>query len=323
MRKSGLAIGALFVALSVGCAYFGYNPIPIPVVTLAPAPSPTPSAAAASTHPSTFQATHGSLVVEAGSVPNAKFDAMPCMNCHTAMKAFDGSIPANPSAAAGDNTCFKCHAGGPDGNPGHPTDYVATHGTTVKAAGGFQDAKVNGIACSSCHATAKNSDGTIPSTNPEKRAGDNTCFKCHVGGPDGNPHASTWESTHGKAVAAAGGVASASIDVAGTSTTCGTCHTTQKVGGTVPASPKATSTCFTCHAGGPSGSPAHPSDYMINANQTDHRAEVNNAGGVRNAKFNGIACSACHTTQKATDGNIPASPETNAPHCYSCHPGHT
>ena len=45
LKKIGLAVGAAFVALSVGCAFLGLNPIPIPspAPTASPAPTPVPT----------------------------------------------------------------------------------------------------------------------------------------------------------------------------------------------------------------------------------------------------------------------------------------
>ncbi|MBM3267537.1 MAG: cytochrome c [Candidatus Sericytochromatia bacterium] len=50
MKKLGFAVGATFLSLSVGCAFFGFNAIPLPTpLPASPGPTPTPTPTAAPT----------------------------------------------------------------------------------------------------------------------------------------------------------------------------------------------------------------------------------------------------------------------------------
>lgn len=62
-----------------------------------------------------------------------------------------------------------------------------------------------------------------------------------------SPHASNWSSTHGDVVEAAGGVQNARIT---SGQNCASCHTTMRAtDGSIPPSPGALRTCYTCHNG--------------------------------------------------------------------------
>lgn len=192
----------------------------------------------------------------------------------------------------------------------HPVGWEADHGRVVLAAGGADKAKVeNGMTCNVCHTSVQASDKSIASS----AGADHTCYSCHVGGPSGSPHVTDWSLKHGKLVVQAGGYTRAKFD----NKSCSVCHTTEKAAdGSIPKSPDARSTCFTCHSGGPDGSP-HDTGW-----RSAHGKAVTSAGGYDQAKVNDQSCSVCHTTEKAADGSIPESPLAEST-CYSCHLGPT
>lgn len=267
-------------------------------------------------HPSDWIATHGDTVLAEGGVQTATFGGVTCTSCHAAARDPGGNVVRSPEKRAEGVDCFKCHQGGPTGDPAHPANYVLSHGPDVRVAGGPDKAKFGGWTCTTCHAASKDASGqVVPS--PQKKAKDKTCYTCHPGGPDGSPHAggTGWLAAHGDVVVAAGGYTLATENTLQGPKTCGTCHSTEKIDGVVPPSPRATSTCYTCHAGGPSGSPAHPDKWTIEG----HGAFVKAAGGLQSAKVGGLGCAACHTTQRATDGSIPPSPHSGAKSCFVCH----
>lgn len=261
-------------------------------------------------HPADYLATHGDVVLDAGSVDKAKYDGQTCATCHSTTKAADGSIPESPVSKA--KTCFTCHPGGANGSPKHPSDWLSTHGDLVSALGGFQTATVNGMKCLSCHAGTKDDKGNVVSS-PQSRADGLHCFSCHAGGPTGSPgHPSPYK--HGPEVRGAGGYEYATFN----GKTCATCHAAEKDGsGNVVESPQKLAkdrTCYTCHAGGPSGVMSHPKDWDISGHATYLAAN----GGYKDAKINGQSCAACHTIEKAADSSIPASP-TKGKTCFECH----
>lgn len=130
--------------------------------------------------------------------------------------------------------------------------------------------------------------------------------------PVANQHPATWKADHGRVVQAAGGADKAKVD---NGMTCNVCHTaTAATDKNITSSAGAESTCYTCHQGGPSGSP-HVIDW-----KDQHRTTLKEMGGYTKVAFNGQACSVCHTTDKAADGTIPASPKAQST-CYTCHAG--
>lgn len=130
--------------------------------------------------------------------------------------------------------------------------------------------------------------------------------------PVANQHPANWTQDHGRAVQAAGGADKAKVE---NGMSCTLCHTsTQEAGKAIANSPGASSTCYTCHAGGPSGNP-HLSDW-----KGKHSAFVKNAGGYKLAQVNDKSCNICHTAEKAPDGTIPPSPMASKT-CFSCHEG--
>lgn len=65
--------------------------------------------------------------------------------------------------------------------------------------------------------------------------------------PAVGPHPAGWRYSHGDTVEHAGGYTSAKL---ASGATCASCHTGEKAAdGSIPQSPGATSTCFTCHDG--------------------------------------------------------------------------
>lgn len=65
--------------------------------------------------------------------------------------------------------------------------------------------------------------------------------------PAVGPHPAGWRNTHGDLVEHAGGYTSAKID---SGATCVSCHTAVKAAdGTIPKSPGASYSCFSCHNG--------------------------------------------------------------------------
>lgn len=130
--------------------------------------------------------------------------------------------------------------------------------------------------------------------------------------PVANQHPANWVNDHGRKVQAAGGVEKATVD---SGQSCAACHTaTQNADSTVDSSKGATNTCYTCHAGGPSGNP-HLSTWKL-----QHSTFVVKAGGYKVAQVNGKSCNVCHTTEKAADGSIPPSP-VGSTTCFKCHNG--
>lgn len=130
--------------------------------------------------------------------------------------------------------------------------------------------------------------------------------------PVANQHPANWEADHGRKVQAAGGWEKATVD---NGMTCNKCHTaTQAADKSIASSPGASSNCFQCHAGGPSGNP-HLTGWLA-----EHGSFTNKGGGYKTALVNGKGCNVCHTTQKATDGTVPASPAATTT-CYKCHEG--
>lgn len=132
----------------------------------------------------------------------------------------------------------------------HPANWTQDHGRAVQAAGGAEKAKVeNGMSCTICH-TSTQEAGKAIANSP---GASSTCYTCHAGGPSGNPHLSDWKGKHSAFVKNAGGYKLALVN----DKSCNICHTAEKAGdGTIPPSPMASKTCFTCHDGGPDGSNA-------------------------------------------------------------------
>ncbi len=130
--------------------------------------------------------------------------------------------------------------------------------------------------------------------------------------PVANQHPANWVDDHGKKVQAMGGPEKATVD---NGMSCNVCHTsTQGADKTIAASKGATNTCYTCHAGGPSGNP-HLTGW-----KAEHGAFTTKAGGYKVALVNGKSCNICHTTEKAADGSIPPSP-VGSTTCFKCHEG--
>ncbi len=260
---------------------------------------------------------HGAVVKAAGGYTKARAGTFTCNLCHAGESASGAGI----SSAA--PNCFSCHAGGSDGSPGHPSNWLVMggasfHGTVVAAAGkDYSKAKAGGLACKTCHA------GESPSqTSPVPGAAN--CFACHAGGPTGSPgHPAGWvvpgdTRFHGTAVKAAGwSYAKANSGALA----CSICHAGESASQSspVPGAP----TCFACHQAGPRG--PHPSGWDGPRDAAFHGTFVAAHGGFQNAKVDGKTCSVCHNTARDA-----GSPMPGAPNCYQCHaggpsgsPGHT
>ena len=129
--------------------------------------------------------------------------------------------------------------------------------------------------CTACHGDDLRGDAVAPS-----------CYDCHDG-PGGHPN--TWVSPpdpfHGTQVQLTG------------PTSCGECHGADYRGGWSGVS------CYTCHAGGPSG---HPEGWLTRGAPTFHGLEVALHGNLdcRRCHGNdlmggtsGVACADCHVPE--------------------------
>lgn len=233
-----------------------------------------------------------------------------CAACHVPWKGHEGINTRAPS-------CFACHAGGPDGSPGHPPGWSTPasgsfHGKPVKSAGGYTKARAGGLTCDTCHAGRHANEPSPVAKAP-------SCHSCHAGGPDGSAHPAGWDvlghpAFHGAVVKAAGGPDAAKV----LGRTCTSCHAAS---GPSQSSPVARApSCYSCHAGGPDGTPGHPRDgWTWNpGNPAFHGAVVKAAGGdYTRALAGGLTCSACH----AGDSPGRVSPVKGASNCFSCHAG--
>lgn len=199
----------------------------------------------------------------------------------------------------------------------HAAGWVQEHGKKVQAAGGAEKATVeNGMTCVMCH-TAKMSDTKAIANSP---GANSTCYTCHQGGPTGNPHDTEWLRAHQLHVVTNGGHDKAIAPK--TTAACNTCHTSVKdASGSIPPSPKAQSTCFTCHDGPPTYNP-HAEDWW---KAQVHGRFVKDAGGYDKAFINNTlkqSCDSCHTAVKDASGSVPTNPLTSKT-CFTCHNGPT
>jgi hypothetical protein len=163
--------------------------------------------------------------------------------------------------------CYECH----DGAGGHPEGFAVIgsdvfHGQDVRAFGA--------IPCADCHGEDYEGDWTGVS-----------CFTCHAGGPSGHPSGYVTVGSpvfHGRNVEATG------------PSPCQDCHGEDYRGDWTGVS------CFTCHAGGPSG---HPRGWLDDSAPTFHGDRVvqegpedcwrcHGDGG--SGGTSGVACSDCH-----------------------------
>lgn len=236
-------------------------------------------------------------------------DALSCSACHSPWQGHEGINTRAPS-------CHSCHAGGPDGSPGHPEGWADPadadfHGKVVKQAGSYKKARSGSLTCNTCHA------GESPD-QPSPVARAPSCFSCHAGGPDGSAHPPSWSDLghpafHGAAVKAAGGYTRAQV----LGKTCNSCHAGDDPAQRSPV-PRAPN-CHACHAGGPDGSPGHPgTGWTWGKGQPGfHGTVVKAAGDYTRAKAGGLTCNTCH----AGDSRHRASPVARAPSCFSCHEG--
>ena len=159
----------------------------------------------------------------------------------------------------------------------HPTGWVDPasvdfHGTRVLAHDADSQTYVQDE-CLVCHREAGPGVARMPS-----------CDECHLG-PGGHPPDWMTESSpnfHGEAVAARG------------DQPCAACHGADFRGGAVGVS------CYTCHAGGPSG---HPAGWVDRRAATFHGRRVEQQGdrecrrchgGNLDGGWSGVACSQCH-----------------------------
>lgn len=230
-----------------------------------------------------------------------------CSSCHAAFPGHEGVNTRAPS-------CFVCHAGGPDGSPGHPPGWSTPasgsfHGPVVKNSGGYDKARSGTLTCKTCHA------GESPAqASPVAKAPN--CYTCHAGGPDGSAHPQGWDDLtsaafHGAVVNAAGGFTKARV----LDRTCNACH----AGGPQAASPNPRApNCASCHAGGTDGSPGHPDGWVWSKTSGKfHGGTVKAAGDYTKAKAGGLTCNTCH----AGASRWQTSPVKKASNCYSCHEG--
>ena len=153
--------------------------------------------------------------------------------------------------------------------PTHPPEWSVATSSDFHGARVAQDGT---NFCTSCHGPALLGDAVVPG-----------CYDCHDG-PGGHP--SYWkdaaEPFHGTEVALHG------------PTACATCHGETYQGGWSEVS------CYTCHAGGPSG---HPEGWLDKRAHTFHGLEVSLQGDddCRRCHGNdlmggtsGVACADCH-----------------------------
>ena len=232
-----------------------------------------------------------------------------CASCHAAWPGHESINTRAPS-------CFACHKGGPDGSPGHPMGFSnpasgSFHGIVVKKAGDYAKAKSGTLTCDACHA------GEDP-TQKSPMVSAPSCFSCHRGGPDRSAHPTGWDDltpphNHGAVVKAAGGdFTKAKVG----DRACNACHAGSSPG---EASPVASApNCYSCHSGGPDGSPGHDSPLWAwyRTSPDFHGAVVKAAGGdYTKAKSGGLACSVCHAGISAHQ----LSPVPDAPSCFACH----
>ncbi|HEY9857148.1 MAG TPA: hypothetical protein V6D05_15495 [Stenomitos sp.] len=265
----------------------------------------------ANQHPASWRADHGRAVL--GLTPStAKVaNGMTCDQCHTATMSVDVTVPA-PSKGS-NLTCFSCHSDGPSGSP-HPNDWKLSHGPFTVRSGGVASASITNEAldikdqsCNTCHTVGKNADGTV-SPSPKAKT---TCFTCHDSGASGNPHPAGWQTDHLKDVHTNG------------DQSCAACHTTTKdASGVVPASPKASNTCFTCHELRADKAP-HPDAAVWGMGGLHARIVTKYGYGRPFVDENGMpheACVTCHTVAKDESGAVPASPLATRT-CFDCHDG--
>ncbi len=255
---------------------------------------------------------HGAVVEKAGFDHTTWGGTLTCSACH------GGYTPTEQSPNSKAPNCFACHAGGPDGSPGHKAGWGDPgsgdfHGKVVKAAGNdFTRARAGGLTCNACHAGLSATQQSPAEDAP-------SCFACHAGGPDGSSdHPAGWAELsggnfHGKVVALAG------YDFKKAKAgrlSCDACHAGAGAGDQSPnlAAPN----CFACHSGGPSGKPGHPAGWSDLTSPAFHGSVVKAAGNDYTlARSGGLTCNTCHAGEKPSQ----ASPVASAPSCFSCHEG--
>lgn len=229
----------------------------------------TTQAGAISKHPASWTSalsSHASYVAAKG---NTSCGTTVCHGLD--LKGVTGSGPS----------CTKCHVGAyskhPAGWGGYTKQGVPSHGLYVKASG------TAGCTTSLCHGTdAKGVSGSGSS-----------CYSCHESPT--SEHRLTWTTSplrdHGSYVKS-NGYSSCATAV---------CHGANSTGvlgsGT---------SCFSCHAAGPSSK--HPTTWS-KSTLADHSSYVKTNG------YTSCATSYCHGTdaQGGTGGST-------APSCYACHP---
>ena len=253
---------------------------------------------------------HGAVVIQADYDTNAAMAGnLPCAACHATLSPDQ----ASPNTRA--PSCYLCHAGGPDGSAGHPDGWMDVtspffHGKAVQATG-FNASSTGLLSCGACHAGDSPTESSTNVNAPN-------CFSCHAGGPNGSAgHPEGWDDPtshdfHGLVVEAAnydytkakaGGL------------TCNTCHAGNNA--SQPSPNTNAPNCFSCHAGGPDGSPGHPCGWLDPTNPNFHGIVVEAAGdNCHKAKWGGLTCNTCH----ACDSPTQTSANPNAPNCYTCHP---
>ncbi len=231
-----------------------------------------------------------------------------CSACH----AGDGPLEVSVNSRA--PNCYACHAGGPDGSPGHPPGWENPsspkfHGGVVAAANfDYTKAKSGNLTCNVCHAGESPSQVSPVSGAPN-------CFACHAGGPTGSSgHPPGWTDLtnpkyHGAVVEAAGGY---TLAKSGT-LTCNACHAGESPSQVSPVS--GAPNCFACHEGGPDGSPGHPTGWR---SPSLHGSVVASASfDYTKAKSGNLTCNVCHAGESPSQ----VSPVPEAPSCFACHDG--
>ena len=222
-------------------------------------------------------------------------------------------------------SCFTCHAGGPSGHPAQ-AEWLSSSSDSFHGKAVFEDGSescirchgddlkggTSGQSCYQCHQESdiitSHPDGWInPTADPwhggtvveltasactschgeDYKGGwsGNSCYTCH-NGPSGHPQGFIDPSS------TTGHVAIVQADGNGS---CAACHGEDYKGGWAEVS------CYTCHAGGPSGHPA-PNVWLNDENSLSHNNQFIqdpnecwkchvawDDGGVT-----GVACTKCH-----------------------------
>jgi hypothetical protein len=206
------------------------------------------------------------MALAAAGLPNSVED---CSGCH-------GEEYGWP-----DEQCFACHAR--ENSQGHsvvgyPPSGADFHGEAVIDAGGV-------TGCGNCHAWSV--DGELDFTQGGwSKIG---CNGCHAGGVSGHPGSNRWLNPsspgfHGEAVKGE------------EAPDCNACHGADYRGGWAEVS------CFTCHAGGPSGHPA--SSEWLNPSSPEFHGQaaagpaITGCADCHGADYlggwTGVSCNLCH-----------------------------